>query len=122
MSRDEPSALACPPGALCLGGTQLPRPRKGFWVDRRALNSSGLVSRCSRLEACVGTEGENSGLDAMQIDACWTAEGYSDPACGHASGGGLQCDEGSEGVLCGSCVSGFTFSPVKQTCQVDAWV
>jgi len=91
----------CPEGAVCLGGTQLPRPLEGWWVDRRSLQALAPSSNRSNATesalahasqatrgasaektgrvnvtrcsrgTCVGT---SAGAEAA-ADPCWTKAG-----------------------------------------------
>lgn len=41
---DDGSAVAaaqCPRGAVCSGGNAMPRPKRGFWVDRSKVTKAG---------------------------------------------------------------------------------
>lgn len=37
-------SVQCPPNADCLGGTSMPQPWRGFWVDRRSAEFSGDIN------------------------------------------------------------------------------
>lgn len=142
---------ACPSNGECLGGTELPRPRRGFFVDRSSLDFAHLVFRCHR-ETCTGTDdgyalfrgdgtrawddddaiilGDGGGgkVSANVSAACWARESYGSASgaddeaplamdqSGPCASDGLQCLEGSGGILCGSCYDGYTFNSALQVC------
>ena len=94
----------CPAHAVCDGGTAMPRPESGYWVDRRKLESAHHVYACPR-ETCRG--GRSSEL-------CWEAGRYNSTAC--AAQEELLCDEGAQGILCQSCEDGYTFNSALSKC------
>jgi hypothetical protein len=106
--------LPCPTGAVCLGGTTLPYPKPGFWVDRGDLEFSGNFYPC-RWATCTGfqvsehTNAEPSG-DRL---ACWQRDNHSSTLCDASH---LECKQGSEGPLCGHCSLNYDYQVGSRTC------
>ena len=40
--------LPCPEGAICSGGTAMPFPKEGWWIDRSSYTAGGVAFRCLR--------------------------------------------------------------------------
>ena len=45
--------LPCPEGAICSGGTAMPFPKKGWWIDRSSYTAGSVAFRCLRA-TCEG--------------------------------------------------------------------
>jgi hypothetical protein len=45
--------LACPEGAICSGGTAMPFPKAGWWIDRSSYVAGSVAFRCESA-ACEG--------------------------------------------------------------------
>ena len=103
------SSLPCPGGAACEGGIELPRPLESYWVDRSSLASAGQVHRCFR-KTCTGT-----GSNPINT-TCWEKDYYFGSFNNSCDSNELQCRNGAEGPLCGSCANGFTYSSTNQRC------
>ena len=120
-------AQECPRGALCNGGNELPRPRKGFWVDRSTLEYTDTVYACPT-KSCLGAdEGESQSSSRrrrlIQSTAagselsCWSVSHYTDTGpASECNSDALQCRKGSEGVLCGHCSEDFVYSSSAKIC------
>ena len=103
----------CPENARCTGGSGLPRPLPGFWVERRSLQFVHEIYRCARMDVCGGAKrGSNH-------SKCWQLGGYgrspADNECDDQDA--LLCNGLSAGPLCGACVEGSAYSPTLLTCQ-----
>ena len=96
----------CPTHASCVGGTSLPIPDKGFWIDRTELKFSDIVIRCPRGETACDSGDERQ----TRTKDCWSLSNFS--ACSL----GLVCTPGSTGPLCGACDEGWAKS-LSQTCE-----
>ena len=97
----------CPHGSECDGGLQMPRPRKGFWVDRSNVKFVSSIHRCSRL-SCIGADDDYGGGDngMLQLDSCWSLSAFNDSLSkaleanrddGRCDSDKLLCSEGSTG-------------------------
>ena len=95
----------CPAHAICDGGTAMPRPEQGYWVDRRELESAYLVYPCLRDTCTGGRSGSKS---------CWDASSFNSTECSAQEE--LLCEEGAQGFLCQSCENGYTFSSALSKC------
>ena len=78
LLKPELSCLPCPTGGICPGGTMLV-PKPGYW---RSSNASEIVYACPLAGACLGNSTATDGIG--------------------------QCSEGYEGVMCSSCMGGYT--------------
>jgi hypothetical protein len=45
--------LPCPEGAICSGGTAMPFPKEGWWIDRSSYTAGSVAFRCLRA-TCEG--------------------------------------------------------------------
>ena len=93
----------CPSHATCPGDLVLPIPDKGFWSDPKS--SVAKVYECSR-ETCKGAAKVNN--------SCWIAGELEKEDCNIDK---LLCEKGSEGPLCGSCSSHYTYDSITSTCE-----
>lgn len=128
-------AANCPPGALCLGGNDMPRPMRGFWVDRSAIQFSGDIYKCPR-ETCIGDE-DPGGVQPPSISgrrrrhllgvpepllnsSCWNRFTYNESvrrAEGDACNANtILCRYGSAGPLCSTCTENFIYSNAEKIC------
>ena len=69
------AATECPHGSECDGDLQMPRPRKGFWVDRSNVKFVSSIHRCSRL-SCIGADDDYGGGE-LQNDSCWSLSAFN---------------------------------------------
>ena len=98
----------------------MPRPDKGYWVERRTLEFAGDIYTCPR-QTCTGAKEQVSAgrrqrrLDEDQ-DLCWDQTSYSSQASAACNADELLCAEGASGPLCGSCVAGFSYSNSRLVC------
>ena len=87
---------------------EMPRPRKGFWVDRSNVKFVSSIHRCSRL-SCIGTDDDYGGGDdgMLQLDSCWSLSAFNDSLSkaleanrddGRCDSDKLLCSEGSTGA------------------------
>lgn len=66
---DTTVTASCPVNAVCSGGFQMPRPGKGWWVDRRRSWNAKHVYECPR-DTCTGASNddeENSNQETTAI-------------------------------------------------------
>ena len=79
----------CPSNAVCPGGLATPRPKGGYWVERRNLRFASDIVKCPR-STCLGA--------ADRIDytnnsfACWERGAYE--------GGPNATDCDADGLIC----------------------
>jgi hypothetical protein len=105
----------------------MPRPDRGYWVDRRSLQFSNEIYKCPH-ETCNPLRTTNyiqrrllvNGASGSDDSSCWNIAAYSDEnddddgsACNSDN---LICKEGSRGALCSSCDYDFTYSPEERGC------
>ena len=95
----------CPAHAVCDGGTAMPRPEPGYWVDRRELENALFVYACPR-ETCTGGRSRD--------ESCWDARNYNSTACFAQEE--ILCSEGAHGILCMSCEDSYTFNSALSQC------
>ena len=86
----------------------MPRPLKGYWVDRSSIGFADLMFPCAR-STCKGVKNFSA------HESCWGAAGYEETS-GRCVPDRLLCNKGSTGYLCGSCIDGFTFSSAQAKC------
>ena len=95
----------CPDNMVCTGDYALPRPRRGFWVDRKLVEFASKPFICPR-ETCIGASTQKN------TSKCWLAQAYVNGSslrtvdaergttlCGSTD---LLCRLGSRGPLCAS--------------------
>jgi hypothetical protein len=125
------SSQECPSNAACSGGLSWPVPLEGYYIDRSNIDTADRVDKCHRKSCSVKA--------TANVSSCWLVACYADAdmyfsvdddnvnseckssVCEDKS---LQCMEGSDGVLCGSCSDGYTYSSSAQTClacEVGSW-
>ena len=132
-------ASMCPSGAVCVGGDEMPQPRRGFWVDRSELAFAGIIFKCPR-DTCVGTE--NAGEAAPPVISsrrrhlasdslvprnvsCWNRMAYyNDSENLDCDADRLLCRYGSSGPLCSTCIDNYVYSNAHKVCQEcrTSWV
>lgn len=96
--------IVCPSKGVCLGENKVPIPRDGFWSDRSDLRFVGTMYTCRRQRACRA--------QATSSD-CWNRSSIENDVCGSD----IACAEGSGGYLCGSCASGWVYTPTLERCE-----
>lgn len=99
----------CPHGSKCLGFEYLPQPLKGYWVRREVDRFVGVVYPCPRA-TCNGVN-----LQDKHSMSCWKMPIGRGQNCSNAAA--LLCQTGSNGPLCGHCVSNFVYSSALRICQ-----
>jgi hypothetical protein len=125
------SSQECPSNAACSGGLNWPVPLEGYYIDRSNIDTADRVDRCHR-KTCIVKATAN-------VSSCWLVACYADADMYFSADDGtvnieckssvcegksLQCMEGSDGVLCGSCSDGYTYSSSAQTClacEIGSW-
>jgi len=112
-------ATECPQNSVCGGGTLMPRPMRGYWVDRRDLKFSNSIYICPR-ETCnpqttTTTTSSRRLVNGVTSDdrSCWDPNAYESNVCDSDN---LLCIEGSRGALCGSCDNAYIYSSVDRIC------
>jgi hypothetical protein len=116
-------SVLCPSNSVCRGGSFMPQPDRGFWVDRRSLGFANQVYRCPR-DTCnpannAGGDPANSRRVSVSKESCWLSASYStheyddDYVC---STDKLLCMEGARSPLCGSCDDGYIYSSAERVC------
>jgi hypothetical protein len=95
----------CPQNAVCLGDDYLPIPDKGYWVDHDAYEYAADFYKCFR-DTCIG------GLKFDNL-TCWKIGVLESVYCDADQ---MQCKDGSEGPLCGSCSHGYVYRGSLNTC------
>jgi len=123
----EKECLACPSGAECVGGTTYPFPKKGYWFDDCRDMKKAFYS-CS-WATCKGfrknahllsqTDDNANGDDDDDVfnellDLCWSSNGLSNNS--QCDTDVLQCAEGSQGPMCGSCLEGWRYTASSRRC------
>jgi hypothetical protein len=101
----------CPTGGVCEGGTSLPYPQKGYWIDRTSYEYGDEVYRCI-FDTCTGFDPVQE-LDHRAMD-CWTMTGFNRSFC---EGDQMMCSEGSTGPLCGTCIKGYHYDSGDRRCK-----
>ena len=86
--RNSDQCSACPDDASCDGGTLLPIPDPGFYVDRSKAKFGDIVMRCP-----LGRKACN----AEKITTCWSLGNFSDESQCPTD---LVCNPGYTGPLC----------------------
>ena len=121
----------CPTGAVCSGGNQMPKPIKGYWVDRSSISSAGITYECIR-RTCIGSI-ENAAAESRLLaeantelihnSSCWSLENYANNGA-YCDPNLLLCRYGSYGPLCGSCIETFIYSTIEDDCQecTSSWI
>ena len=126
--------------ATCPGGDMMPVPAGpqppdapwGFWVDRGDLELAGNVYPCLTNDRC-GIAPKEVAVFSLEEAACWSVPNQTrlDPvtllpvsrtrgkvwgdtaACDSDN---LQCVDGAQGMLCGTCIEGF-HKTAAETCE-----
>ena len=99
----------CPSNAFCEGGYYVPRPLKGYWVDRTNINFLNVIYKCPRM-TCGGAYKLPN-----KFNQCWKKvvnESYN-ASC---KSDDLLCTSGARGPLCSSCSESYYFSSTEQMC------
>lgn len=125
------TSIICPSDAKCLGRFDMPRPREGYWVERRNIKYADDVYSCFR-GTCIGgavpkqedhqnaannatsgnsprrvLSGEEAGGGPDPAAACWQRTAYKGEEelllKQVCDPDQLLCLTGSDGPLCGSC-------------------
>ena len=114
--------------ATCKGGDMMPVPAGpqgteapwGFWVDRSDIRLAGFIYPCLAEGRCGINPSQVRKFDETE-DACWSvinqtleAGGWTDTAA--CDPDEVQCEGGSQGLLCGSCADDQTFSETSIKC------
>ena len=91
-------SFACPTGAVCAGGEEMPKPKVGYWVDRSRYSYADSLYECPR-DTCVGTD-----LTHNINWSCWVEAAYNndDDRANYrrlCNVNTLQCRTGSQGIL-----------------------
>ena len=92
-------SFACPTGAVCAGGEEMPKPKVGYWVDRSRYSYADSLYECPR-DTCVGTD-----LTHNINWSCWVEAAYNNDDDDRANYrrlcnvNTLQCRTGSQGIL-----------------------
>jgi hypothetical protein len=115
----EGSSVDCPSNSLCAGGTQMPRPLRGYWVDRSSLKFAKQVFKCPR-DTCA-PQGSQDGRRLNKVanaSGCWEESRYGErDADNHiCNPDKLLCVDGANSVLCGSCDAEFIYSSAERVC------
>ena len=99
--------VECPAGAICKGGTAMPYPKPGYWIDRSDNTADGIVAElrgkvweCPR-DTCKGADGSNEGDDDgvdgdLDGSSCWTIDKYNASDCVDDA---LMCKGGATGPV-----------------------
>jgi hypothetical protein len=116
-------ARSCPNNALCIGGDVLPILATGYWVNRNSNDEAATMYKCLRA-TCTGVPQPNSShtrrLSVRSSIGCWTSRAKNQSidlnlACDSDA---MQCSAGSGGILCGSCVFGYSFNSASGLCEM----
>jgi hypothetical protein len=119
-------ATPCPKQADCSGGSAMPQPHVGYWVDRRSLDYVNKIYKCPRSSCKPVRDGDHAtstrNLDVDSATAssqCWLIAAYNrsgvvdDTSCTTDK---LLCKPGNRGPLCSSCEQSWTYSTVERFC------
>lgn len=106
--------LKCPTGGVCNGGSSLPYPEPGYWIDRSEYKYGGDIYRCV-IDTCVGyakreekildatygtdsllTEEDDTSTSSYDYINCWSQDDFNRSVCNSNS---LMCSKGSTGPL-----------------------
>ena len=121
----------CPTGAVCSGGNEMPKPIRGYWVDRNSISGAGIMYECIR-RTCIGSV-ENAAMETRRLagsgtevgynSSCWSLDNYAHNGA-YCDTNTLLCRYGSYGPLCGSCVDTFVYSTIDDDCQecTSSWI
>ena len=114
---EDGTSLACPIGAECDGGETAPRPKVGFWVERRDFKFKGIIVRCPR-NTCSGAAAspDVSGRRLSTEVDCWNPSSYTAASASICNSDQLLCRPGARRALCSSCAADFSYSPALQIC------
>lgn len=89
--------VRCPTGGICEGGSSLPYPEPGYWVDRSFYKYGGDIFRCV-IDTCVGYESrENKLLAENDHVNCWSQSDFNKTICSDPEF--LMCATGSSGFV-----------------------
>jgi hypothetical protein len=92
----------CPEHGECLGGLKTPIPSFGYWLDHSHVDYIATFYKCSR-SIC------NAGIGSSR---CYELHHFNHSDCLNE-----QCEEGSTGPLCGSCLLGYVYQPMSTSCE-----
>jgi len=111
-------AAICPSHATCEGGTAMPRPLVGYWVERRSLFFSNTIYKCPRLTCDPSFSSRTRRLLVGADSDCWNMAAYDDDDFDHVIciADELLCKDGAFGPLCGSCKDSFIYSSTERVC------
>ena len=87
----------CPDNAICRGGTAVPYPKPGFWMDISDLNYLHEARCCAGYDSKCDVDSNCNGGAAI-FDICFQSEAHLLNCSKDA-----LCQEGSTGFLCRSC-------------------
>jgi hypothetical protein len=107
---------------MCGGGTLMPEPQHGYWVDRSNLKYANFIYQCLR-KTCVPEPSRfHRSLNDADPSSCWDQSAYGTPTSQSqnqdepCNSDELLCKAGSRGPLCGSCVDDFIYSSAGKVC------
>mmetsp|Transcript_38171 Transcript_38171/g.49396 ORF Transcript_38171/g.49396 Transcript_38171/m.49396 type:complete len:453 (-) Transcript_38171:2219-3577(-) len=140
---------ACPRGAECVGGNHLPFPKSGSWSDLDTSTTKLTFHTCAT-ESCKGFRSQmkkrhqnqesssNQNQDDQNdqedneyfnslLDLCFVVNSNENNknASKICEVDSLQCNKGSTGPLCGSCLDHYRFTPMTDTCitcETNPWI
>jgi hypothetical protein len=84
----------------------------GYWVDISSYKYAGDLYKCSR-DTCFIASLQNT------TSNCWKYTHFdsTNASLFYCNSDQLQCSRGAGGPLCGSCLDGYLFQSVANTCQ-----
>jgi hypothetical protein len=109
----------------------MPKPIKGYWVDRSGISNAGIIYECIR-QTCKGST-ENAARESRVLvktddesvynSSCWSSDKYAENDA-YCDANALLCRYGSFGPLCGSCIDTFIYSTIEDDCQecTSSWI
>jgi hypothetical protein len=113
------TSLACVNHATCYGDRSTPIPAKGYWLDHSNIDYLDKLYKCSR-STCTGVDNFNlsfvsssssSSSSSWDSDKCYQLDYFNHSSCAH-----VECKEGAQGFLCGSCSSGHVYESSSKYC------
>lgn len=103
----------------------MPYPTSGFWVDRSEYGYGDVAYEC-QWDTCLGfkhqakelsNKNNNNNNDDdeyyTELYNCWIESSFNSSICNSDD---LMCQKGSTGVLCGSCISSYTYNSALRAC------
>ena len=113
----------------------MPRPMRGFWVDRSDVQFAGDIYKCPR-DTCIGDEDSRAALpptiggrrrrhllgvsQTLLNSSCWDRFTYNASVRltegGACNANALLCRYGSAGPLCSTCMDNFIYSSAEKMC------